>query len=70
VVVVMARRHKELNKAAKVARRLGWTIENHRGHEYWSPPGSKVRISVASSPSDGNAYKQALRQLRRAGLPV
>jgi hypothetical protein len=69
-VLVMARRHKDLNRAAKVARKLGWTIENHRGHEYWSPPGSKLRIPVASSPSDQNAHKQALRQLRKAGLPV
>lgn len=66
----MARRHKELNRAARLARKLGWTITNHRGHEHWSPPGSKLRVVVASSPSDGNAHKQALRDLRKAGLPV
>lgn len=66
----MAKRAKELNNAAKLARKLGWTIVNHRGHEYWSPPGSKLRISVSSSPSDQNAHRQALRQLRKAGLPV
>ena len=64
------RRHKDLNHAAKVARGLGWTIVNRHGHEFWSPPGSKLRIPVASSPSDGNAHKQAIRQLRKAGLPV
>lgn len=66
----MARRHKDLNRAAKLARKLGWSITNHNGHEYWSPPGSKLRICVSSSPSDGNAHRQALRDLRKAGLPV
>lgn len=66
----MARRHKDLNRAAKLARKLGWTIENKHGHEYWTPPGSKLRITVSSSPGDGNAHRQALRDLRKAGLPV
>lgn len=66
----MAKRAKELNNAAKVARKLGWSIVNRHGHEYWTPPGSKLRISVSSSPSDRNAHRQALRQLRKAGLPV
>ena len=66
----MARRHKDLNRAAKVARKLGWTIENVRGHEHWSPPDSSVRITVSSSPSDRNAGRQALRELRKAGLPI
>jgi hypothetical protein len=59
-----------LNEAAKLARKLGWTITNRHGHEFWSPPGSKLRVSVSSSPSDGNAHRQALRELRKAGLPV
>lgn len=66
----MARRHKDLHRAAKLARKLGWTIENKHGHEYWSPPGSALRITVSSSPSDRNAGRQALRELRKAGLPV
>ena len=66
----MARRHKDLNRAAKVARKLGWTIESVRGHEHWTPPDGGPRVIVSSSPSDGNAWKQALRDLRRAGLPV
>ena len=66
----MAARHKDLTRAAKLARKLGWTITNHRGHEFWSPPGSKLRVCVSSSPGDGNAHKQALRDLRKAGLPV
>lgn len=65
----MARRHKDLNRAAKLARQLGWLIENRRGHEYWSGP-SGVRVCVSSSPSDRNAGRAALRDLRRAGLPV
>ena len=64
------RRHKDLNQAAKLARKLGWTIVNRNGHEYWSPPESKLRITVSSSPSDHNAHRQAIRQLRKAGLPV
>ena len=67
--VVMARRHKDLNKAAKVARRQGWTIERARrnSHEHWrSPEGALVVVSC--SPSDGNAHRQALRDLRKAGL--
>lgn len=66
----MAKRAKELNDAAKLARKLGWTIINRHGHEFWSPPDSKLRISVSSSPSDQNAHRQALRQLRKAGLPI
>jgi hypothetical protein len=66
----MAARHKDLNRAAKLARKLGWTIVNHHGHEFWSPPGSKQRICVSSSPSDGNAHRAALRDLRKAGLPI
>jgi hypothetical protein len=64
------RRSKDLNDAAKVARKLGWTIVNRHGHEFWSPPGSKLRVSVSSSPSDSNAHRQAIRELRKAGLPV
>lgn len=66
----MAKRAKDLNDAAKLARKLGWTIANRHGHEFWSPPGSKLRISVSSSPSDHNAHRQAIRELRKAGLPV
>ena len=66
----MAKRHKDLSDAAKLAGKLGWTIVNRHGHEFWSPPGSKLRVSVSSSPSDGNAHRQAIRQLRKAGLPV
>jgi hypothetical protein len=66
----MAKRHKDLNAAAKAARKQGWTIVNHHGHEFWSPPGSKQRIPVSTSPSDGNAYRQAIRQLKKAGLQV
>ncbi len=65
----MARRHKDLDHAAKLARRLGWTITNRNGHEYWCPP-SGGRVTVSSSPSDRNAGKQALRDLRKAGLVV
>lgn len=66
----MARRHKDLNKAARLARQLGWTITNRDGHEYWTPPGSKRRITVSSSPSNMNAAKAAMRDLRKAGLPI
>jgi hypothetical protein len=66
----MARRHKDLYRAAKLARKLGWTIVNKRGHEYWSTPDGAVKITVSSSPSDRNAGRAALRQLRKAGLPV
>jgi predicted RNA binding protein YcfA (HicA-like mRNA interferase family) len=65
----MARRHKELNAAARAARRAGWSITNRHGHEYWRSPDGK-RVTVSSSPSDGNAYKNALRDLRKAGLAV
>ena len=66
----MARRHKDLTKAAKVARKLGWSITNRNGHEYWSPPEGGRRVLVSSSPSDRNAGRAALRDLRKAGLPV
>lgn len=69
-VLVMARRHKDLNRAAKLARKLGWSITNRHGHEYWSPPDGSTRVTVSSSPSDRNAGRQALRDLRKAGLPV
>jgi len=66
----MARRHKDLNSAAKVARKLGWRITNRNGHEYWLAPDGATMITVSSSPSDRNAGRAALRDLRRAGLPV
>lgn len=66
----MARRHKDLNRAARLARKLGWTIQNKNGHEYWTPPHGGRTITVSSSPSDRNAGRAALRDLRKAGLPV
>lgn len=66
----MAHRHKDLNRAARLARKLGWTIKNRKGHEYWTPPHGGRPIVVSSSPSDRNAGRAALRELRKAGLPV
>ena len=66
----MAARHKDLRKAAKLARKLGWTIDNKHGHEFWSPPGGDVKVTVSSSPSDRNAAHAAKRDLRKAGLPI
>ena len=66
----MARRHKDLHGAAKLARKLGWTITNNHGHEHWLTPDGNTKITVSSSPSDRNAGRQALRDLRKAGLPV
>lgn len=66
----MARRHKDLNRAAKLARKLGWQITNRHGHEYWVTPDGTRKIVVSSSPSDQNAGRAALRDLRKAGLPV
>lgn len=66
----MATRHKDLNRAAKLARKLGWEIISRNGHEYWTAPNGGRRVTVSSSPSDVNAGRQALRDLRKAGLPV
>lgn len=66
----MSRRHKDLRLAAKLARKAGWSIVSRKGHEFWSPPDGSVKISVSSSPSDRNAARQALRDLRKAGLSV
>lgn len=66
----MARRHKDLNRAAKLARKLGWCIESRQGHEHWMSPDGATRIVVSSSPSDRNAARAALRDLKKAGLPI
>jgi predicted RNA binding protein YcfA (HicA-like mRNA interferase family) len=55
-------------KAARAARRAGWTIERTRGgHLKWIPPAGEWVITPAS-PSVPSSIPNTLALLRRAGL--
>lgn len=50
-------------------RRQGWTVEVTRGSTHWkavSPGGDRVNFSF--SPSDRNAPKAIMRDLKRVGF--
>lgn len=58
---------KDLMKAAK---KQGWRVEPTRsGHIRFTPPWKdKQQIICSSTPSDRNALRNALSQLKRNGL--
>lgn len=47
----------------------GWTWRKGNGH-YVLYPADKAMpcVTVSSSPSDGNAYRQVLRQIKKLGF--
>jgi hypothetical protein len=53
----------------KRALALGWRILPLKsGHERWLSPDGKTQVLVSGTPSDHRAMKNALADLRRAGL--
>jgi predicted RNA binding protein YcfA (HicA-like mRNA interferase family) len=59
---------KELQPAAKHARKAGWTVEPTRGgHLAWVPPEGQTVYSP-STPSCSRSVANVLAKLRRAGL--
>jgi hypothetical protein len=59
---------RELRRAARTARRSGWTLTaTGGGHIKWESPGGEVVIT-GSTPGGGRATKNGLACLRRAGL--
>ncbi len=46
----------------------GWYILRTSSHLVWANSKGDGRVTTASTPSDINAYKQALRQFRKQDL--
>ena len=62
---------KDINKVLELAEAQGCEIKmpNRRGHIKLIVPG-RGAIPVARTPSDANAHKQIIRQLRKLGINI
>jgi len=56
-------------KIFKTIKRQGWIVEQGRKHFKLTGPDGRS-ISASTSPSDGNALKQLMRDLRRHGVNI
>lgn len=62
---------KQVRELVRKLRQKGWTVEVGRGSTHWkaySPEGERVTFSF--SPSDRNAIKAIMRDLKRAGYDL
>lgn len=61
---------KDLTKAARVARKHGWTIKRTgSNHFQWLDPMGNIVATHGGTPGS-NVAKLVLQALRKAGLPV
>ena len=56
-----------VKRALRKARRNGWVLEGGGKHFKLRHPGRSDFITISSSPSDGNAVHNILRDMQRAG---
>jgi hypothetical protein len=58
-----------IESAVRALLRAGWVFKHGKKHHSITSP-SGIRITIAKSPSDSNAAKNFLADLRRVGVEV
>jgi len=64
--------NKEIRQLLKRLEKQGWRIVRNGGKHFkaYSPNPAHEMLTISNSPSDKNAIKQILRQLKKMGVTV